>query len=129
MPQRPNPTGKPGFSLAPTPVISPAIKRISMTTTTDDCFVSLKGMLTLELNKCTSGSSPNASGARNVQRLLDTATEILSGHFAKIEPYYDPLTPKFLSAVGALNAAIVSGESTAADFNDYVALLAAALQA
>jgi hypothetical protein len=93
--------------------------------TKDDCFVSLKGLLS---NALTREPTPRSLGARNLQRILDTATEILSGHFAKIEPFYDPLTPKFMSAVGALNAAIVSGESTAANFNDYVALLVAALQ-
>jgi hypothetical protein len=52
------------------------------TTTTDNCFVSLKAMLNNELNKCTNGSPPNPSGARNIQPLLDTAEEILLGHFA-----------------------------------------------
>jgi hypothetical protein len=92
----------------------------------DDCFVSLKGLLA---NSLAREPTPQTLAARNLQRLLDTATEILSGHFSKIEPYYDPLTPKFMSAVGAVNAAIVSGGSTAANFNDYMALLVTALQA
>jgi len=85
----------------------------------DNCFTSLKALLSYtEANLTT-----NLPAARNFHRLISTANEILSGHYAKLEPFYDPLTPRFMSAVVAVNTAIVNGQSSPADFNEYVALL------
>jgi hypothetical protein len=50
-------------------------------------------------------------------------------HYAKLAPFCEPLTPGFITAVGAMNRAIVSGDSSADTFNDYVGLIVAELQA
>jgi hypothetical protein len=44
-------------------------------------------------------------------------------------PFHRPLTPEFLTAVNALNTKIVAGETSVADFTDYVVLLVNKFQA
>lgn len=89
-----------------------------------DCLVYLKSKLQSELNKLSAGDA-----AQNIQCLLGTANNISDGFFAKIAPFYEPITPKFMLTVQTLNESIVSGSSSLNHFDDYVASLAAALQA
>jgi hypothetical protein len=49
-------------------------------------------------------------------------------HFAKIEPFFEPLSPKFFLMVKVQNESIISGNSSATNFDEYVALLVTALQ-
>jgi hypothetical protein len=91
---------------------------------TDDCFTSLKALLAYTQAQY----QMDLPAARKLQRITATATELLSGHYAKLAPFYDPLTPRFMTAVGAVNSAIVNGTADAGTFNDYVGLLVAELQ-
>lgn len=50
------------------------------------------------------------------------------GHFARIKPLYEPITPKLMLTVKALNEAIVSGGTSVADFDEYIGVLVEALQ-
>ena len=85
----------------------------------DNCFNDLRALLSNAEAKLTT----NLPAARRLQRILATADELLSGHYAKLAPFYDPLTPRFMSAVDAVNSAIVNGRASATTFNDYVALI------
>jgi len=58
-----------------------------------------------------------------------TAENISDGYFAKIEPFFEPVSPKFILMVKVLNEGIISGSSSVADFDEYVALLVSALTA
>lgn len=89
----------------------------------DDCFNSLKTLLAYTQANLTT----NLPAARKLQSITATAVGLLDGHYAKLAPFYDPLTPRFMSGVGAVNSAIVSGTATAGTFNDYVGLLVAEL--
>jgi hypothetical protein len=86
---------------------------------TEDCFTSLKAMLAYTQAQY----QMDLPAARKLQSISATATELLSGHYAKLAPFYDPLTPNFMSAVGAVNSSIVNGTASADTFNDYVGLL------
>jgi hypothetical protein len=89
----------------------------------DDCFNSLKTLLAYTETNLTT----NLPASRSLDRILGTATELLSGHYAKLAPFYEPLTPAFMAAVGSVNRAIVNGDSSADTFNDYVGLILAEL--
>jgi hypothetical protein len=93
-----------------------------------DCLSYLKSTLENQFTKLTTGDTPNLPAAQNVQRLVTTAHGIDDGFFAHIEPFYDPVTPKFMLLVSNLNYSIINGTATAANFDEYVKLLAAALQ-
>jgi hypothetical protein len=93
-----------------------------------DCVVYLKSKLHYEFTRLTAGPAPDRPAAQRVQRLVLTAANISDGFFVKIEPLFDPVTPKFLLTVKALNEAIIRGTAVA-DFDEYITLLVAALQA
>jgi hypothetical protein len=59
--------------------------------------------------------------------LATTADGISDEHFNQIALFLN--SPKLLLAVQALNSAIVAGNSSPANFYDYLSLLAGALQA
>lgn len=85
----------------------------------DNCYNDIRALLSsAEANLTT-----NLLAARRLQRISATATELLSGHYGKLAPFYEPLTPNFLAAVSAVNNAIVNDTATADTFNDYVGLL------
>jgi hypothetical protein len=93
-----------------------------------DCLVYLKSKLENEFTKLVASGS-NLPAAQTIHRLVNTADTIDDGLFAQIEPFYEPLTSKFLSTVQTLNNAIVSGNPTPVNLDGYVKLLTAALLA
>jgi hypothetical protein len=93
-----------------------------------DCVTYLKSTLTTAFTKPTVGPSPNIPAAQRIQRLVLSAESISDGYFAKIEPFFEPVSPKFMLMVKVLNEAIISGSSSAANFDEYIALLVTALQ-
>jgi hypothetical protein len=94
-----------------------------------DCLVYLKSKLANEFTKLTTGDTPNLPAAQTIQRLVTTAHGIDDGYFAIIASFYEPITPKFMLTVQTLNEAVISGGSNPTNFDEYVALLVAALQA
>ena len=92
-----------------------------------DCVIYLKSKLENEFKKLSTGETPNIPAAQRIQRLVLTAENISDGYFAKIEPFFEPVSAKFLLMVKVLNEGIISGSSSAADFDEYVALLVTAL--
>ena len=70
---------------------------------------------------------PTSSSTKDSTPVL-SAENVSDGYFAKIEPFYEPVSPKFMLMVKVLNESIISGSSSAADFDEYVALLVTALQ-
>jgi hypothetical protein len=94
-----------------------------------NCLTSLKSQLASTFAVLISAQSPNVAGAQAVQAIVNTADNIDNGFWEQIAPFYDPLTPKFMLAVKTLNEEIISGATTAVDFDAYIKLLAAALQA
>jgi hypothetical protein len=93
-----------------------------------DCVTYLKSTLTTAFTKPTVGPSPNIPAAQRIQHLVLSAESISDGYFAKIEPFFEPVSPKFMLMVKVLNEAIISGSSSAANFDEYMALLVTALQ-
>jgi hypothetical protein len=93
-----------------------------------DCLTYLKSKLANEFTKLTTGDTPNLSAAQNVQRLVTTAHDISDGFFAQIESFYDPITPKMMLMVQALNESVISGGATPSNFGEYVASLVTALR-
>ena len=89
----------------------------------NECYDSLRTLLSYTQANLTT----NLPAARTLQRITATAVGLLEGHYAKLAPFYEPLTPRFMSAVGAVNSAIVNGTADASTFNDYVGLLVAEL--
>jgi hypothetical protein len=90
-------------------------------------IVYLKAKLNHEFTKLTTAG--NLQGAQNVQRFLGTNDHVHNGYFAKIEPFFEPITPKFMLTVQTLNEAVISGASSPKDFNEYALSILAALQA
>jgi len=88
----------------------------------------LKSKLNSEFTKLTTGETPNLPAAQKVQRIVLTAENVSDGYFAKIEPFFEPVSPKFLLMVKVLNEGIISGVTSATDFDEYVSLLVTALQ-
>jgi hypothetical protein len=72
-----------------------------------DCVIYLKSKLESEFTKLWTGKTPNIPAAQKIQRLVLTAENISDGYFAKIEPFYEPVSPKFMLMVnvsaGTLN--------------------------
>jgi len=93
-----------------------------------DCVIYLKSKLESEFTKLTTGETPNLPAAQKVQLIVLTADNVSDGYFAKIEPFFEPVSPKFMLMVKVLNESIINGNSSAADFDEYVALLVTALQ-
>jgi hypothetical protein len=91
-----------------------------------DCIIYLKSKLESEFTKLATGETPNLPAAQKVQSIALTAENISDGYFAKIEPFFEPVSPKFILV---LNEGIISGSSSVADFDEYVALLVSALTA
>jgi hypothetical protein len=91
-----------------------------------DCLVYLKEKLSNEFTKLITGENPDLQAAQNIQRLVTTAENISDGFFAQIEPC---LPSQWIHTVQTLNKSIISGESSAANFDEYVVLLVKALQA
>jgi hypothetical protein len=94
-----------------------------------DCVVYLKSKLASEFTKLTSGPDQNIDAAQKVQRLFLSAENISDGYFAKIKPWYEPVAPKFLLTVKALNESIINGGTSASNFDEYISELVSALQA
>ncbi len=93
-----------------------------------DCVIYLKSKLENEFTKLSTGKTPNIPAAQKIQRLVLTAEDISDGYFAKIERFYEPVSPKFMLMVKVLNEGIISGVSSATDFDEYVGLQVTALQ-
>jgi hypothetical protein len=66
--------------------------------------------------------------SQTIHRVVSTADNISDEHFNQIAPEL-PHSPKLMLAVQALNAAIVAGMSSPANFYEYLTLLAIALRA
>jgi hypothetical protein len=94
-----------------------------------NCLTSLKSQLASTFAVLIGAESSNLTSAQAVQRLVNSADNISDGFYAQIAPFYDPLTPKFMLAVKTLNESIISGSTIAPNFDAYIKLLAAALQA
>ena len=90
-----------------------------------DCLVYLR---TLLQNIYDADTGHDVSILQKIQKLILTAdTPSLSeGYWNIIEPLY--AGPQFFNAVKALNASVVSGDATPADFTAYVKLLATSLR-
>jgi len=89
----------------------------------DNCFNDIRTILSYTQANVTT----SLPAARTLQRIDATAVGLLDGHYAKLAPFYDPLTPRFMSAVGAVTSAIVAGTASAGTFNEFVCLLVAEL--
>lgn len=94
-----------------------------------DCAIYLKSILAKAFAKLTSGATPDLLAAQRIQRLVSTGEGISDGYFAQIEPFYEPITPKFMLTVQTVNESVISGGSSVAHFDDYIASIATALQA
>jgi hypothetical protein len=55
-------------------------------------IVYVKGLLNRDFATLTTANDTH--GAQNVQRFLGTADHIHDGYFARIEPFFEPITPK-----------------------------------
>jgi hypothetical protein len=94
-----------------------------------ECAHYLTSILANAFTTLTSGPIPDLLAAQRIQRLVSTAEGISDGYFAQIEPFYEPITPKFILTVQTVNDSVISGGSSVAHFDDYIATLVAALQA
>src|SRR5260370_38580869 len=93
-----------------------------------DCVTYIKSTLTPAFTKPTVGPSPNIPAAQSIQRLVLSAESISDGYFAKIEPFFEPVSPKFMLMVKVLNEAIISGRSSSANLDEYMVWLAKEMQ-
>ena len=94
-----------------------------------DCIIYLKSKLEKEFAKLTTSEAPDLPAtAQKLRRILLTADNVSDGYFAKIEPFFEPLSPKFFLMVKVQNESIISGNSSATNFDEYVARLVTALQ-
>jgi hypothetical protein len=94
-----------------------------------DCHFSLQQIL---INQFTTlvASGTNLSAAQTFHSLALTAdnNSFDDGFYARIKPFYEPVTSAFLSNVKTLDDSIVAG-ATPANFNEYIKLLTASLLA
>jgi hypothetical protein len=93
-----------------------------------DCQFSLQQIL---INQFTTlVASGNQTAAQTFHNLALTAdnNSFDDGFYARIKPFYEPVTSAFLSNVKTLNDSIVAG-ATPANFNEYIKLLTASLLA
>jgi hypothetical protein len=90
-------------------------------------IVYVKGKLNHSLTTLIAAN--DAQGAQNVQRFLRTSDHIDDGYYSRFASDFDPITPKLMLAVQALNNSIVGGTSSPANFNEYALAVLAAVQA
>ena len=81
-----------------------------------------KSMLVKASNKLKSQTPPDNATAGRLDTIARTAENISTGYWAKIEPLYEPFSPKLQRAVRDLNAAIVAGQSVQT-FDAYISTL------
>jgi hypothetical protein len=79
-----------------------------------ECAHYLTSILANAFTTLTSGPIPDLLAAQRIQRLVSTAEGISDGYFAQIEPFYEPITPKFMLTVQTVNDSVISGGSSVA---------------
>jgi len=88
----------------------------------------VKSMLVASHSKLKSEMPPGNVAASRLDAIIRTAENIVEGHWAKIEPLYEPFSRKLQLAVRDLNTAIIEGESVQ-NFDAYISALVARLAA
>jgi hypothetical protein len=86
----------------------------------------LTSTLTAASTKLKSQSPPNNAKASRLDTIVRSAENISVGYWAKIEPLYEPFSPKLQLAVRDLNTAIIAGQNVQ-NFDAYISTLVANL--
>jgi hypothetical protein len=93
-----------------------------------DCHFTLQQLLFARFNTLVA-SGTDLAAATTFHNLALTANNLDDASYAKIKPFYEPLTPAFLLKTQALNDSIASGDAVPANFYEYTKLLTASLLA
>ncbi|WFT94386.1 hypothetical protein QA633_40060 [Bradyrhizobium barranii] len=89
----------------------------------------LTATLTAASTKLLAANPANTATAGRLNQIVRTADDNVSeGHWARIAPLYDPLSPKLQLAVMHINADLIAGLRSVPDFDAYFALIAAEVQ-
>jgi hypothetical protein len=84
--------------------------------------------LTAASNKLKSQTPPDNATAGRLDTIVRTAENISDGYWARIEPLYEPFSPKLQRAVRDLNVSVIAGQSVQ-NFDAYIENLVANLAA